>query len=99
MTSLVHPSSTSVQMTSAFYSFLVQEYYYLSQKAASIFWKRPLAPGALFVNHPFVTLDLGYELAFYHRSASYAWVVCGVLADAANHLDPLAIFSKIDEHS
>lgn len=28
-------------------------------------------------------------MAFYHRSASYASVVCGVLADAANHLDRL----------
>ena len=99
MTSLVHPSTSSVQMTSAFYSFLVQEYYYLSQTAASIFLKHPLALGALLEGHPFVTLHLGYELAFYHRSASYASVVCGLLADAAIHSDRLAIFSKIDEHS
>ena len=55
--------------------------------------------GALVVDHPFIALDLGYELAFYHRSASYASVVCGLLADAAIHSDRLAIFSKIDEHS
>jgi len=55
--------------------------------------------GALVVNHPFIALDLGYELAFFHHWASYASVVCGELADAAIHLDQLAIFSKIDEHS
>lgn len=96
---MVHPFASLVHSTSAFYSFLVQEYYYLSQTATSRFLKHLLAAGALIANHPFKTLDLGYELAFYRRCPSYASVVCGEFADAANHLDRLAIFSKIDEHS
>lgn len=96
---MVRPSSASAHSTSTFYSFLVQEYYYLSLTAASIFWKRQLAPGALLADHPFIALHLGCGLAFYLRSPSYA-LDCGAeWADAANHLGRLAIFSKIGEHS